>query len=85
MRHSAIYPGTFDPLTLGHLDLIDRASHIFDRVVVAVVVNSRKQTIYSAEDRMAKVTAQIKGIPKVPNTLAIRTDRFNKSVKGLKP
>ena len=39
----------------------------------------------TAEDRMAKVTAQIKGIPKVPNTLAIRTDRFNKSVKGLKP
>ena len=39
----------------------------------------------TAEDRMGKVTAQIKGIPKVPNTLAIRTDRFNKSVKGLKP
>mgnify|MGYP000883420280 CR=1 FL=1 len=36
MRHSAIYPGTFDPLTLGHYDLIERASGIFDRVIVAV-------------------------------------------------
>lgn len=65
MRHSAIYPGTFDPLTLGHLDLIERASHIFDRVVVAVVVNSRKQTIYSAEDRMTMTQLSVKHLTNV--------------------
>ena len=65
MRHSAIYPGTFDPLTLGHLDLIERAAHIFDRVIVAVVVNSRKQTIYSAEDRMTMMRASVKHLSNV--------------------
>lgn len=59
MRHSAIYPGTFDPLTLGHLDLIERASHIFDRVIVAVVINSRKQTYFSADERLAMVRASV--------------------------
>lgn len=65
MRHSAIYPGTFDPLTLGHLDLIERASHIFDRVIVAVVVNSRKHTVFSAEERVAMVKASTKHLANV--------------------
>jgi len=65
MRHSAIYPGTFDPLTLGHLDLIERAAHIFDRVVVAVVVNSRKNTVYTAEERVAMVRASIRNLKNV--------------------
>ena len=52
MRHSAIYPGTFDPLTLGHFDLIERASGIFDRVIVAVAKNTRKQTLFTADERV---------------------------------
>ena len=52
MRHSAIYPGTFDPLTLGHFDLIVRASRIFTRVIVAVAVDTRKQTIFPIEERV---------------------------------
>ena len=52
MRHSAIYAGTFDPLTLGHVDLIERASRIFDRVILAVVVKSRKHTLFSIEERV---------------------------------
>lgn len=71
MRHSAIYPGTFDPLTLGHLDLIERAAHIFDRVIVAVVVSSRKQTIYSAADRMTMAQLSVKHLPNV------RVDAFD--------
>lgn len=67
MRHSAIYPGSFDPLTLGHLDLIERAAHIFDRVIVAVGVNSRKSTVYSAEERIAMVKDSIKGIKSLKN------------------
>jgi len=71
MRHSAIYPGTFDPLTLGHLDLIQRASHIFDRVIVAVVVNSRKKTSFTAEDRLEMANASVKGLKNV------RVDAFD--------
>lgn len=65
MRHTAIYPGTFDPLTLGHLDLIERASHIFDRVIVAVVVNSRKNTVFSAEERVEMVKASTRNLKNV--------------------
>jgi pantetheine-phosphate adenylyltransferase len=65
MRHSAIYPGTFDPLTLGHLDLIERAAQIFDRVTVAVVVNSRKKTAFTPEERVAMVEASVKHLKNV--------------------
>lgn len=65
MRHSAIYPGSFDPLTLGHLDLIERASHIFDQVIVAVGVNSRKKTVFSPEERLEMVRASVKHIKNV--------------------
>lgn len=65
MRHSAIYPGSFDPLTLGHLDLIQRASHIFDQVIVAVGVNSRKKTVFNAEERISMVKASVKGIKNI--------------------
>ncbi len=71
MRHSAIYPGTFDPLTLGHLDLIERAAHIFDRVIVAVVINSRKTTCFSADDRITMVRDSVKNIKNV------RVDSFD--------
>ena len=53
MRHAAICAGTFDPLTLGHMDLIERASRIFDRVVLAIVGRPRKTTMFSVEQRGA--------------------------------
>lgn len=65
MRHSAIYPGTFDPLTVGHLDLIERASHIFDRVIVAVGINPRKKTAFTVEERVAMVQASVKSLKNV--------------------
>lgn len=49
----AIYPGTFDPPTNGHLDIVERASKLFDRVVVGVGMNLAKKTFFSDEDRMA--------------------------------
>ena len=49
---TAIYPGSFDPITLGHLNIIRRASRIFDRVVVCVMVNSAKSPMFSLEERM---------------------------------
>ncbi len=48
----AVYPGTFDPITNGHLDILQRALHLFDRVIVTVGVNQRKQPLFSAEERI---------------------------------
>ncbi|WP_368294344.1 pantetheine-phosphate adenylyltransferase [Dehalobacter sp. TBBPA1] len=48
---TAIYPGTFDPVTNGHLDILHRAIYLFDRVIVAVASESNKQTLFSLEER----------------------------------
>ena len=48
----AIYPGSFDPVTLGHLDIIRRASGLFDRLIVAVMHNQNKKPMFSVEERM---------------------------------
>ncbi len=61
----AVYPGSFDPVTLGHLDLIKRARTIFDRVIVAVADNSEKKTIFSRQERirfLQEVTKEIPGV-----------------------
>ena len=52
MNVAAIYPGTFDPITNGHLDLVERASRMFGRVVVAVAENKNKQPLFSLEERV---------------------------------
>jgi len=50
---TAIYPGTFDPLTNGHTDLVARASKLFDKVIVAVAINPGKKPVFSLEERVA--------------------------------
>ena len=50
---TAVYPGSFDPVTLGHLDIVARAASVFDRVVVAVLENPRKQPLFPLERRLA--------------------------------
>jgi pantetheine-phosphate adenylyltransferase len=52
---TAIYPGSFDPFTNGHLDIVQRASHLFDRVVVAVAKSEAKHPLFSINDRVALV------------------------------
>ena len=62
---TAICPGSFDPVTLGHMDIIRRASKIFDRVVVAVMVNPAKKAAFTLEERMEllrKATAGMDGV-----------------------
>ena len=51
----AIYPGSFDPVTIGHLDIIGRARKIFDHVIVAVMVNPEKHTMFTTEERIALI------------------------------
>jgi pantetheine-phosphate adenylyltransferase len=56
----AIYAGTFDPLTLGHLDLIERSTEIFSKVVVAASADTMKNTLFSAEERVAMIRRVVK-------------------------
>jgi pantetheine-phosphate adenylyltransferase len=51
----AVYPGSFDPITLGHLNVMDRASKLFDQLIVGVGVNIEKQTMFSADERLALI------------------------------
>ena len=60
-----IYPGTFDPLTNGHLDLINRALHIFDRVIVAIAVNPDKKPLFTVEERLEMIRAAVENNPRV--------------------
>ena len=63
---SAIYPGSFDPITLGHIDVIGRAAGIFDKLVVAVLVNPRKSPLLDLEDRITTIREAVDdGLPQV--------------------
>ncbi|MDE3111566.1 MAG: pantetheine-phosphate adenylyltransferase [Chloroflexota bacterium] len=64
----AIYPGTFDPPTNGHLDIVERAAKLFDRVVVAVGTNLAKKTFFSDEDRIALMREACARFPNVEIT-----------------
>ena len=57
----AVYPGSFDPVTLGHMDIISRSSKLFDKLIVGVLVNSSKVPLFSAEERVN----MIKGVVEV--------------------
>jgi len=63
MSISALYPGTFDPITNGHLDLIRRAASIFQRVVVAIAANPAKAPLFSLEERVELARAVLADIP----------------------
>lgn len=65
----AIYPGTFDPITKGHLDIIARASQLFDKVIVTVAVNSSKTPMFTTEERLSLVRTAVKEA-KVKNVTA---------------
>ncbi|MCU1285290.1 MAG: Phosphopantetheine adenylyltransferase [Acidobacteriales bacterium] len=64
-RMKAIYPGSFDPLTNGHLDLIERGSKIFGELVVAILRNSEKAPLFSVEERMEMLKATTKSLGNV--------------------
>ena len=65
MVKKAIYPGTFDPITNGHLDIITRACHMFDEIIVAVAASHSKKPMFSLEQRMEMIKVTTKDFPKI--------------------
>jgi pantetheine-phosphate adenylyltransferase len=69
----ALYPGSFDPITMGHLDVVGRALHVFDRVVVAVLANPGKRPLLGAERRVAVIRAALAEVGLPADRVAVAT------------
>lgn len=65
MKRIALFPGTFDPITIGHLNLIERAMHLFDEIVIGIGNNSSKSTLFTLEQREGWINEIFKHQPKV--------------------
>lgn len=63
--NTAIYPGTFDPITNGHLSIVKRALRIFDKLIIAILINAHKSPLFSIEERVEMITHAIKGTTNV--------------------
>ncbi|MCY6959485.1 pantetheine-phosphate adenylyltransferase [Clostridium brassicae] len=91
MKRSAVYPGSFDPITKGHLDIIKRASQIFDEVIVAVLINPDKKGLFNIEERVElikRVTRDIENV-KTESFHGLLVDYMNEKgsnviIKGLR-
>lgn len=71
---TAIYPGSFDPLTFGHIDIVERSVRLFDRVVIAILTNSQKTPLFTTEERLEMVREIV--LPKFPK-VEIEVDVFH--------
>jgi pantetheine-phosphate adenylyltransferase len=65
MENVAIYPGSFDPLTNGHIDIVERGLRLFDKVIVCVMCNSAKKTFFTVEERLEMLTVSLEGFQNV--------------------
>ena len=63
IRRIGVYPGTFDPVTLGHLDIIRRGAHLVDRLVIGVTTNPSKEPMFSLPERLAMVRREVADVP----------------------
>jgi len=70
-KHIAVYPGSFDPITYGHLDIIKRGLEVFDELIVAVARNSEKKGLFSIEERLEMIRKTVNGNPR------LRVDTFD--------
>lgn len=87
----AVCPGSFDPITNGHLDVIERASHLFDEVVIAVLVNNSKSSLFTIEERIVLARDCVKRLPNVKVDMwsgllvdYCRENKVDAIVKGLR-
>ena len=71
----AIYPGSFDPVTNGHLDIIERCCNLFDEIVIAVVVNPEKKPLFTVEERQATRDARTSRAARIENCNESKTSR----------
>ena len=62
---TAVYPGTFDPITNGHIDIIERALNIFDKVIIAISVDSMKNPLFTVEERIKMISEAVKDIQRI--------------------
>ena len=69
----AVYPGSFDPITNGHIDVVRRAARVFDRVVVAVLGNPRKSPLLATDERIAVIRAALDADPGLHGLIEVRT------------
>jgi pantetheine-phosphate adenylyltransferase len=67
----AVYPGSFDPITNGHLDIVERASAVFDTVVIGVLANPRKAPLLTVEDRIAVIRAALADRPSIAERVEV--------------
>ncbi|MEE6704689.1 pantetheine-phosphate adenylyltransferase [Limosilactobacillus reuteri] len=76
----AVFPGSFDPLTLGHLDLIKRGSALFDQLAVAVMTNESKNPLFTIEERVAQIKEAVSGLDNVSviTTEGLTVDLMNR-------
>jgi len=65
MERLAIYPGSFDPVTNGHIDIIERGLGIFDKIIVAILINPSKQSLFTVEERLDMLREYFKDNPRV--------------------
>lgn len=70
-RHIAVYPGSFDPITYGHLDIIERGLEVFDQIVIAVARNSEKKSLFTTAERIDMIREAVGNNPRV------RVDTFD--------
>ena len=73
MSKTALFPGSFDPITNGHLDLLERATNLFDKVIVTVAVNNRKKAVFTGEERVDLIN---RCIDKYPWSDRIEVEQF---------
>jgi len=65
MKKIAIYPGSFDPVTNGHLDIVERGLKIFDKIIVAILYNPSKQSLFTLDERLSMLRSSLKKFPNV--------------------
>lgn len=87
----AVYPGSFDPITNGHLNIVERSTKIFDKLIVAVAIDSRKSTLFSAQERTEMIREATKKIEKVEVksfsgllTDFVRKNKANIIIRGMR-